>query len=129
MTGDLRQVPLGALTVSVQLRAEVAHNFTNSCRVRTEGACGVPPSQRLRETTGPTLRSSKTSDGLTKPWDDPKTARATVSPTSHTYWRQVMKFENVSSQESDRSIAIDFQMSNIHTGLYVDGSGEEAKVP
>ncbi len=31
MTGDLRHVPLGALTVSVQLRAELAHNFTNSC--------------------------------------------------------------------------------------------------
>jgi len=30
MTGDLRQVPLGALTVSVQLTAEVAHNFTQS---------------------------------------------------------------------------------------------------
>jgi hypothetical protein len=30
MTGDLRQVPLGALTVSAQLTAEVTHNFTQS---------------------------------------------------------------------------------------------------
>src|ERR1700733_5581577 len=28
---NLSQVPLGARTVSVQLRAELAHNFTNSC--------------------------------------------------------------------------------------------------
>jgi hypothetical protein len=34
MTGDLRQVPLGALTVSVQLTAELAHNFANSCWVK-----------------------------------------------------------------------------------------------
>src|ERR1700733_1046698 len=88
MTGDLRRTPLGALTVSVQLKADLAHNFTNSCRVRTEGACGVPRSQRLRETTGPTFQSAKRSDGLTKPWDDPTTARATVSLTFHTHWRQ-----------------------------------------
>jgi len=37
MTGDLRQVALGALTVSVQWRAELAHNSTHSCRARTEG--------------------------------------------------------------------------------------------
>jgi monomeric isocitrate dehydrogenase len=30
MTSALRQVPLGARTVSVQLRAELAHYFTNS---------------------------------------------------------------------------------------------------
>src|SRR5713226_9627314 len=88
MTGDLRQVPLGALTVSVQLRAELAHNFTNSCSVTTEEACGVPRSQRLRDTTGPTFQSSKTSGGRTASWDDPKTARATVSPTFHTHWRE-----------------------------------------
>jgi hypothetical protein len=35
-----------------------------------------------------------------------------------------MKFENVSSQKSGRSIAIDFQMINIHTGWYV-GSTQE----
>jgi hypothetical protein len=29
--GDLRQVPLGAQTASVQSRAGLAHNFTNSC--------------------------------------------------------------------------------------------------
>src|SRR5713226_7776290 len=84
MTGDLRQVPLGALTVSVQLRSELAHNLTNSCSVTTEEACGVPRSQRLRDTTGPTFQSSKTSGGLTASWDDPKTARATVSPAFHT---------------------------------------------
>jgi hypothetical protein len=32
----------------------------------------------------------------------PKTARATVSPTLHAHWREVMKFENVSSQKSAR---------------------------
>jgi TetR/AcrR family transcriptional repressor of nem operon len=52
--------------------------------VRTKGACGVPRSQRLRETTGPTLQSSKTKGGLTTSLGDPKTARATVSPTFHT---------------------------------------------
>jgi hypothetical protein len=35
---------------------------------------------RDADTTGPTLQSSKTSGGPTKSWDDPKTARATVSP-------------------------------------------------
>jgi hypothetical protein len=37
-----------------------------------------------------------------------------------------MKFENVSSQKSGRSIVIDFRMINIHTGLYVRQSREEA---
>jgi hypothetical protein len=97
---ELRQVPLGALTVRVQLRAELAHNYTNSCGVRAERAGGVPHSQRLRDTTGPTLQSSKTSGGLTKPWDDPKTAKATISPTFHTRRREIMKCENVSSQKS-----------------------------
>src|SRR6266436_1154782 len=95
MTGDLRQVLLGALTVSVQLRAELAHNFTNSCWVRTEGACGVPCPQRLRDTTGPTLQSSKTSGGLTTSWDDPKTATASISPTFHTQGQGVTQFEKV----------------------------------
>ena len=92
--------------------------------LRTEGACGAPRSQRLRDTTGPTLQSSKTSSGLTKSWDDPKTAGATVSPTFHTYWREVMKFENVSSQKSGRSIVIDFQMVTIQTGRYGNGTQE-----
>jgi hypothetical protein len=56
------------------------------------------------------FRGRKTSGRLTKSWDDPKTARATVSPTFHTHRREVMKFENVSSQKSGRSIVIDFQM-------------------
>src|ERR1700686_1000345 len=90
---------LGAQTVSVQLKAELAHNPTNSWPVRTEGACGVPPSQRLPETTGPTLQSSKTSGGLTESWDDPTTAKAPVSPTFHTNWRENTQFENVSSQK------------------------------
>ena len=37
-----------------------------------------------------------------------------------------MKSENVSSQKSGRSIAIDFQMINIHTGWYV-GSTQKFK--
>ena len=39
-----------------------------------------------------------------------------------------MKFENVSSQKSGRSIVIDFQMINIHTGLYVRQPREEANL-
>ena len=31
MTGDLRQVLLVALTFGVQLGAELAHNFANTC--------------------------------------------------------------------------------------------------
>jgi hypothetical protein len=38
-----------------------------------------------------------------------------------------MKFENVSSQKSG-SIVIDFQMINIHTGLYVRRPREEANL-
>ena len=37
-----------------------------------------------------------------------------------------MEFENVSSQESGRSIVIDFQTMNIHIGLYVRNPREEA---
>jgi len=36
-----------------------------------------------------------------------------------------MKFENASSQKSSRSIVIDFQMINVHTGRYVGKSREE----
>jgi hypothetical protein len=39
-----------------------------------------------------------------------------------------MKFENISSPKSGRSIVIDFQMINIHTGLYVRQSGEKANL-
>jgi hypothetical protein len=35
---------------------------------------------------------------------------ACFSNFSHTYWREVMKFESDSCQESDRSIVIDSQM-------------------
>jgi hypothetical protein len=38
-----------------------------------------------------------------------------------------MKFENVSIQKSGRSIVLDFQMINIHTGLYVK-SWQEANL-
>ena len=122
MTGDLRQVPLGARKVRAQLRAELAHKFTKFCRARTEGARGVPRSQRLRETTDPTLQSSKTSGGLTASWDGFKMARATFSPTFHTRRREVTKFENVSSPKSRHSMVIDFQMVTIHTGRYGGGT-------
>jgi hypothetical protein len=36
-----------------------------------------------------------------------------------------MKFENVSSQKSGRSIVLDFQAMNIHTGLYVRRDGKK----
>ena len=39
-----------------------------------------------------------------------------------------MEFENVSSQGSGRSIVIDFQMMNIHTGLYVRKPWEDANL-
>jgi hypothetical protein len=42
MIGDLRQVPLGAPTVSVQLTAEVAYNFTQSLLMRTHVVFHVP---------------------------------------------------------------------------------------
>jgi hypothetical protein len=73
MTGDLRQVPLSALTLSVQLTAEVAHNFTQSllsenCNVvfHVHNDC-----VRLQ---APTPQSSKTSGELTtsfKPCSEP----------------------------------------------------------
>jgi hypothetical protein len=40
----------------------------------------------------------------------------------------IMKFENVSSQKSGRSLVIDFWMISIHTGLYVMQSREEASL-
>jgi hypothetical protein len=49
-----------------------------------EEACGVPRSSRLRDTTEPTFQISMQRDKLTIFWDDPKTARAAVSPTFHT---------------------------------------------
>jgi len=39
-----------------------------------------------------------------------------------------MKFGNVSSQKSGRSIVIDFQMNNIHTSWYVKESGYEVEI-
>lgn len=36
------------------------------------------------DTTGPTFQTTRTSGGLTVSWGDPKTTRATVSPTFHT---------------------------------------------
>jgi hypothetical protein len=36
-----------------------------------------------------------------------------------------MKFENVSRQKSGRSIVLDFQLMNIHTGLYVRRDGKK----
>jgi len=80
----------------------------------------------ITETTGPTLQSSKPSGGLPKSRDDPKTAGPTVSPTFHRHWREVMKFENISSQKSGCSIAIDFRIINIQTGWYV-GSAQESE--
>ena len=84
MPGDLRQVPRVALTPAVQLRAELAHNFTDSNLVTTEEARGVQHSQRLRDRTRAGLQSFKTSGGRTTSLGDPKTARATSSPNFHT---------------------------------------------
>ena len=36
-----------------------------------------------------------------------------------------MNFENVSRQKSGCSIVLDFQLMNIHTGLYVKRDGEK----
>ena len=83
MPGDFRQVPRVALTLTVQLRAELPHNFTDSCWVTTEGARGVQHPQRLRDTTRAGLQCSKTSGGRTTSLDDPKTARAVSSTTFH----------------------------------------------
>jgi hypothetical protein len=96
--------PLGALTVSVQLRAESAHIFTNSCCVRTEGACGVPLSQRLRETTGPTFQSSKSSGGLTTSWDDAKTVGRLFLQLSIQNDREVPQSEKVSSRSQNAQL-------------------------
>jgi hypothetical protein len=63
MPGGLRQVPRVAVTLTVQLRAELARNFTDSYWVTTEGARGVQHSQRLRDTTRAGLQSSKMSGG------------------------------------------------------------------
>jgi hypothetical protein len=39
-----------------------------------------------------------------------------------------MKFENVGTRKSGRSIVIDFQVMNVHTGWYVRQSREEANL-
>jgi TetR/AcrR family transcriptional repressor of nem operon len=76
---------------------------------------GVPGLQRLGETADPTLQSSKSSGGLTESCDDPKAARATVPPTSHAHWREVMKLEEGSSQESGAQLGLPFRLFNIDT--------------
>ena len=73
-----------------------------------EGACGVPRSQRLRETTRPTLQRSKTSGGLTTSGDDRKTTRAAVSPTFHTYWLEATEFEKSAAISQDRLLRMTF---------------------
>jgi hypothetical protein len=65
MTGDLRQVSLGALTVRVQLRAELAHNSQISVERQLKKAFAVPRSQRLRDTTGRRFQRWKASRELT----------------------------------------------------------------
>jgi hypothetical protein len=64
--------------------------------IRREEACGVPAAEQLRETTGQTFRTGEQkSDGLTTFWDDPKTARETISPTFHTHTgEKFMQFED-----------------------------------
>jgi hypothetical protein len=57
-----------------------------------------------------------------------KRARATFSPTFHTHWREVMRFEKVGSQKSGSSSVIDFQIINIHTGWYA-GSTQASEAP
>jgi hypothetical protein len=128
MNGDLRYVPFGALILRVQLRAEMTHNFTKS-PLTTERACRVPRSQLLRETTGPTLQSSKTSGGLTTSWDDPKTARATVSPTFHTHTgERLLNSRSASSQEPGRSLRLTFgYLTYIPVGMLAGRNGPKRK--
>src|SRR6185437_1955608 len=91
-----------------QFGAELAHNSTDPCQVTTKEAGGVPPSGRLRDTTGSIAQSSRTGGGLTISWGEPQTTRATVSPTSHTKWRAVTKFDNTEQQRGWQTISIDF---------------------
>jgi hypothetical protein len=53
-------------------------------------------------------QSPTTSGGLTISWGGLQTTRATVSPTSHTNWREVTKFENTKRPKPRQIIAIDF---------------------
>jgi hypothetical protein len=61
------------------------------------------------------------SGGLTTCWDDRKTIGESVSPSFHTYWREVYEI-----REREQSGVIDFQMANIHTGRYGDGAQESS---
>src|SRR6266700_1341112 len=98
MTGHLRQVPLGARTVSVQSRAELAHNSTNSCRVTTEKARSVPRSRTITRHNRPNISEyadeRQTNNLLGQSpngWSD------CFSNFSYIHWREATKFEKVSS--------------------------------
>jgi hypothetical protein len=62
MTGDLCQVPLGALIVSAQLTAEVAHNFTQSLlKLPPSWLCRCGKRSLLSTLTHPACRNSSQS--------------------------------------------------------------------
>src|SRR5215813_14625539 len=107
MTGNLRYVPLGPLTVNVQFRAR---------------ACGVPPAEQLRDTTGQTFRIAQQSDGLTTSWGDLETTERAFSPTFHTHTGERLRNSRTRATRVSPINPIDFQMINIHTGRYVSRS-------
>lgn len=98
---------------------DLAHNFTNSCRVKTVGACGVPRSRRLRDTTIPTLEDSKRSSGLTTAWDDAPTGKATRFSNFSYKLAKRYGFENIGIQKETAQLGLTFSGFNIHTGRYV----------
>jgi TetR/AcrR family transcriptional repressor of nem operon len=75
----------------------------------SEGACGVPRSQRLRDITGQTFQISNQRGGLTTSRDDRTTARATSPPTFHTHTGGRLRNSRTSS--SQEPIAIDFDLT------------------
>ena len=88
----------------------------------TEEACGVPRSQRLRDTTGPPFQSWKTSGGLTKPWDDRTTARTTVSPTFHTHGTRGYK---IRERQQGKAKPINGDVFSNGQAISGDGTGAE----
>ena len=81
--------------------------------------------ERLRDTTGPAFQSSRRSGGLTISWDEPKTTRATVSPTFHTNTGARLRNSRASSQ--GQVFQLVFKWFNIHTSWYVNCPRVEAK--
>jgi len=118
MAGNLRQVRLGVVRVCVELRAELAHNFTNTCRMTNEGSIPTSILTTMTRHNRPGISDFETEWRTNNLPGQPQSGRnGRFSSFPYDWGGRLRNSKN--EPKIGRSIVVDFQPGYIQTGRYV----------